>query len=383
MQTISVHPHSSLKQRSQRWLKRLIGIGLIAGIPVGAIWVANLPYPVIRRPVAKAAPMLLLPSYAQYDHNYRQAISLVEQAEQLVNAPTSAADIDLGAQKVEQAQAYLDNLPLYFLNDFPEYDYWWYRWQFSPYQFNQSRAQIGTLTAKVFQEQNAQTALQDAEEALQAGQQSYQQSQTAADRSSAIATWQAALDQFAQISNQTLAGRAAQQKLTAYERDFKDTVGLAAGNERTNAIITAAKEFASRAAVASQNPPHSVAEWRGIESLWQQAMSRLSTITADDPVAYGIAQEKLAEYSDYLRQTELRREQEANSVRSFQQAQQSITRLQNYSFQSHAERGRVISQLQEIINQLEQVDDGTTVYLEAQANLLHARNKLQEIKAQQ
>ncbi|MEH2281838.1 MAG: hypothetical protein V7K90_11010 [Nostoc sp.] len=42
---------------------RLIWIAILLGIPVGVIWVANQPYPVIRRPVMLHAPFLLLPSY--------------------------------------------------------------------------------------------------------------------------------------------------------------------------------------------------------------------------------------------------------------------------------------------------------------------------------
>ena len=41
----------------------------------GLIWFVNLPYPMIRRPVASVAPMLLLPSYLSMDRNYREAIA--------------------------------------------------------------------------------------------------------------------------------------------------------------------------------------------------------------------------------------------------------------------------------------------------------------------
>lgn len=42
--------------------KRLFWTGLLLGVPAGIIYVANLPYPVIRQPVSKIAPILLLPS---------------------------------------------------------------------------------------------------------------------------------------------------------------------------------------------------------------------------------------------------------------------------------------------------------------------------------
>ncbi len=95
---------------SSLWLipKVAIGLGGLAGL----IWLLNLPYPMIRRPVAKTAPILLLPSYLSMDSNYRQAIAKVEQADQLVNQATSLADLKLGQEKVTQAQKHLDALPV-------------------------------------------------------------------------------------------------------------------------------------------------------------------------------------------------------------------------------------------------------------------------------
>jgi hypothetical protein len=48
---------------------------VLLGIPAGMVWFVNLPYPIIRRPVAEAAPILLLPSYISMDNHYRQAIA--------------------------------------------------------------------------------------------------------------------------------------------------------------------------------------------------------------------------------------------------------------------------------------------------------------------
>ncbi|MFM8294833.1 MAG: hypothetical protein ACKN9E_09835 [Microcystaceae cyanobacterium] len=81
----------------------------------GLVWLVNLPYPMVRRPVARVAPILLLPSYLSMDRNYREAIAHGEQADQLVNNATSEKDIDLGAEKVKLAQANLDQLPVWFL----------------------------------------------------------------------------------------------------------------------------------------------------------------------------------------------------------------------------------------------------------------------------
>jgi hypothetical protein len=75
----------------------------------GVIWLVNLPYPMIRWPVARTAPILLLPSYMSMDYHYRQAIAQVEQADQLINKATSSADFELGAKKVESAQQLLQS----------------------------------------------------------------------------------------------------------------------------------------------------------------------------------------------------------------------------------------------------------------------------------
>src|SRR3712207_2593115 len=91
-------------------------------------------------------------SYMNMDSHYRQAIASVEQAQQLIENPTSAADLNLGEQKVKEAQKHLDALPIGFLNDWPEYRYWWYDSRFSIYGFNSARSKIGQLGAKVFQE---------------------------------------------------------------------------------------------------------------------------------------------------------------------------------------------------------------------------------------
>lgn len=81
---------------------------------MGALWVINLPYPMIRWPIAKTAPILLLPSFMSMDYHYRGAINSVEQADQLINKATSLADIERGVEKIKEGQKHLDNLPVWF-----------------------------------------------------------------------------------------------------------------------------------------------------------------------------------------------------------------------------------------------------------------------------
>ncbi len=103
--------------RPAKWV-----VGLTAGVAalVGGIWFVNLPYPMVRWPVSKVAPMLLLPSFMRMDHNYRQTIIYTEQADQLINNATSAADFELGADKSAQAQKHLDQLPVCYLGYYPQ-----------------------------------------------------------------------------------------------------------------------------------------------------------------------------------------------------------------------------------------------------------------------
>ena len=364
-------------------LSKLIWMAILLGIPVGVVWVANLPYSIIRRPVAGTAPILLLPSYVSMDTNYREAIASVEQAEQLIEKATSPADLNLGEQKVNKAQKNLNALPIDFLNEYPEYRYWWYDSRFSIYGFNAARTKVGQLEAKVFQEKNAQTLLTDNEQGLNTAKEQYQQASTPTDKQAAIASWRSALDQLEQVPGQTLAGKTIQKKLNAYQRDFKEIVGLAAGNERVSTLIEGARQFSWQAAKAGQNPPHSVAEWQQIETLWQQAISRLEQVSKQDLTGYAEAQKLLAEYSKNLGQVKIRRQAESDSVKALEQSKNKIERLlllASTPTTAQSVHRNTISQLQGIINELEKVQNGTTAYLKAQELLLQAKNKLNQVQ---
>jgi hypothetical protein len=378
------YPHKQpvSKKAKRGILGKMIGMAILLGIPVGVVWVANLPYPLMRRSVAKTAPMLLLPSYMDMESNYRQAIASVEQAEQLIENATSPADLDLGEQKVKAAQKNLDALPIGFLNDWPEYKYWWYDWRFNVYTFNSARQKIGQLDAKVFQEKNAQTLLTDSEQALAKAKQQYQQASTPQDKQAAISAWRSAINQLEQVPSVTLAGKTAQTQLENYQQDFKEIVGLAASNERISTFIEAARRFSWEAAKAGQNPPHTVTEWEQVENLWEQAIAQLKEIPSDDLAGYAQAQKLLAQYNTNLGQVKIRKQAEQDSEESLQQAQSKIQQLLA-SIPADAQsvnRNYTISQIQGIINELEQVQNGTTSYLKAQELLLSAKNKLKQFQ---
>ncbi|NEO26930.1 MAG: hypothetical protein F6K03_08550, partial [Kamptonema sp. SIO4C4] len=271
-------------------------IGVVGA--VGAIWVANLPYPPIRRPVSQVAPIVLLPSFFSMDQNYRGAIAKVEQADQLINQATSAADIELGTEKVTQAQNHLDALPVWFLGYEPKTycTLFGCSWRFTVDEFATARKQVGRMEAKAFQEKNALTKRQEAETALSQAKQDYQAASTEEGKQTAIAQWQTAIDQFAQLPPQTFAGKSAQQKLPAYQRDFQKVAGVAANTQTTSTFVSAAKAYAMQAAELSQNPPHPASKWQEIILLWEEAIRQLRQVNPDNREGYVEAQQLIAQY---------------------------------------------------------------------------------------
>lgn len=358
---------------------KIIWVGVFLGAGAGIIWLANLPVPIIRKPIADKLPILLMPSFSSMDYNYRQAIALVEQSDQLVNKATAVADFDLGETKAKQAQKHLDALPVWFLGYYPETycSFFGCTWRFSVDEFQAARKSIGRMEAQIFQQKNAFTQLGEAEQNLNTAKQQYQQAKNAADRQKASINWQSAIDQLNQIPPETLAGETARKKLQAAERDFQAMGGVATGSVRADNLIEAAKEFAFSAAVASQKPPHSAETWQKIADLWQQSIERLSQIPFDNP-GYLDAQTKLAEYQNNLGSTQIRLKAEKESVAALNQAKSLFAKFQTNLNSINQNPGYALGYLQEIINTLESVKPGTTVYPEAQKWLQSARKKQQE-----
>ncbi|MGI2904147.1 hypothetical protein [Tolypothrix sp. VBCCA 56010] len=400
----------------------------------GVIWVVNLPFPMIRRPVAEKAPILLLPSFMSIDYHYRGAINAVEQADQLVNKATSLADIDRGAGKVKEAQKHLDNLPVWFLGYYPQTYCGLFacRWNFTLDEFEQARQQVARMDAKVFQEKNAFGSLNKGEQTLEGAKQQYQQAKNASEREKAIASWQAAIDSLEQLPNVTLSAETAEIKLKAYKRDFENArIGtfIAAAQEfdieaeqtkqkqpqaaselwqqainrlseipqenpryleaqklltsyrikiasvvdpRSGTLIESAKQFAFAAAKASQNPPHSAIEWKQVENLWEKAIAQLESIRVEEP-GYLEAQKLLATYQSNVGivQTRFSAEQESQEILKAANRQ-----IQNLIASPPSDRNVFKAEMQGIINQLRTIKPGTTAYAEAQQLLAAAYKKL-------
>lgn len=411
---------------------------LMAGT-AGVVWVVNLPYPMIRKPVAQVAPILLLPSFMSMDHHYRGAIDSLEQADQLVSRATSTADIELGGEKVKAAKKHLENLPVWFLGYYPQRycSLFSCSWQFTLDEFEQARKRVARLDAVVFQDKNALIPLNEAKKALLAAKLQYEQATNTKDRESAIASWQIAIDQLEEISQQTLAGKTAQTQLTAYKRDFDNArIGnfIAAAQEfdleaqkvqptksqaaselwlqainrleqvpndnpryldaqkliaayqvkqktvvdtRSGTYVEGAKQFALAAAKASQNPPHTALEWEQIGNLWEKAIRQLENIQVQEP-SYVEAQKLLAQYQTNLGIINNRRQIESDSQEILNQANKEIQRL---IASTPADNNEIKAEIHGIITQLNSVKSGTTAYPEAKRLLTLANNKLKQLQA--
>ena len=354
----------------------------VAGVIGGVVWIVNLPYPMIRRPVAKHAPMLLLPSYMSMDYNYRKAIANVEQADQLVNNATSLNDFELGEEKVKIAQKNLDALPVWFLGYEPQRycTFFSCSWKFTLDEFKAARTRVGRMEATIFQQKNALIKLETLTNTLEEAKQGYQNATTATERQAQLSAWQGAIDELQVLPKQTLAANIAQTQLNAYQRDYREVSTIVAGKNRSNTLIVAAREFAMQAAQLSQNPPHPATTWKECEKLWQLAIERLQSVSVNDP-GYLDAQKSLASYQSNLAVIKIRRQSEVDSVQAFEQAQrqkqQFLASIPQDADDFNSSRGK--SQLQGIVNQLKKVKSGTTVYEEAQILLKYAENKLKQL----
>jgi cell division septum initiation protein DivIVA len=216
---------------------RTLAVGLAATVVggagiVGFVALANLPYPMIRRPIAEHAPILLLPSFLSMDKNYREAIALVEQSDQLVNQATSAADLELGQEKVTQAQHHLDQLPVWFLGYYPQRycTFFGCSWNFTYDEFETARKAIGRMDVVLFQEKNAHDELEEVLGELQSARSQYREAATYQGAQNALDTWQAAIDRLHLIPSQTLAGELARTHMTAANRDLQQAQRSLNGN---------------------------------------------------------------------------------------------------------------------------------------------------------
>ena len=358
------------------WLPK-IALGL--GTVVGAIWVLNLPYPMIRRPVAKTAPIILLPSYLKMDRNYRGAVARVEQADQLVNRATSLADLQLGQEKVDLAQKNLDALPVWFLGYEPQMyrTFFSFGWKFTLDEFEAARAKVGRMDARIFQEINAYTKFEQAKNEIEQAKQKYQQAEDNAVKQQVVSAWQAGIDKLNQLPKGTVAKEQANASYEAYIRDFRQISGLIAGNNRTNKVIAVAQQFHNQAMSSCAYPPHSANRWQECINLLGRAVKMLSKVTLEDD-GFLETQTLQATYEAELGEMRIRQQEEASSQTAYNSAQQMITDLPKSV--NEYNRDRVAKDILRIIDRLEKVKPQTTIHADAIIMTNFANKKLQQLR---
>ncbi|PZU96122.1 MAG: hypothetical protein DCE90_10245 [Pseudanabaena sp.] len=372
-----VQPKNTLKKLGNR----LLWTGILVGVPVGIIYVVNLPYPVIRQPVAKVAPILLLPSNMAIDANYKKGQATIEESRQLIEAPTSAADLDRGELKLKEGKLALDSIPAWYIAEWADYSRgysWGYDWRFTPANLQATRIKAGQLEAKVFQEKNAQIALTDAEKDMEIAKAVFQKATKPVDKKVAVQGWRSAIDRLEQIPEQTLAGRKAQQLASNASRDLQELGGFAAGSQKVVALISGAEEFAKKATESGRNPPHSSDRWSQTAAMWQEAIDRLEAIPTEELQGYTEIQKKLASYRANLSEVKIRLTNENESVQALDRVNQKLSNLwaslpkDSKDLNPNQVKGRFL----EISADLDKVKSGTTVYLKAQEIKLEVRNQL-------
>lgn len=360
-----------------RWL---LGLGFGTAAAAGFVWFVNLPYPMVRWPVAENAPMLLLPSFMRMDHSYRQAIIYTEQADQLINSATSSADIELGAEKAAEAQKYLDRLPVWFLDYYPKLycRLFGCSWRFTLDEFREARELIGRMDAQVFQEENAFELLEENTLVVDTALNRYESFQTPAERQGALAMAQDGIDKLDQIPTETLAGRQAQKRIEAYRRDHSILAGATATASRSDSLVEVAKGYASQAVQIAQNPPHGVSVWSQAESQWQEAIRTLERVPEDSP-SYVAAQALRAEYLANKGAIATRKQQEKEAVALVNRVRDRAVQLTAQA--ERRDRQGVLTGLTQVIQQLDNVPAGTTVTAEAQQLRRQAQAQLQQLQS--
>jgi hypothetical protein len=143
-------------------------------------------------------------------------------------------------------------------------------------------------------------------------------------------------------------------------------------------IVRLGLERTNEADNKSQNPPHSVAEWREIERLRQNAISNLQQIPSDSP-SYPLAQAKIKESRSNLAsiKAELAIAQKAENF--FQQGQEKarVAKALQGIAQSPNEWQKVKATWQESLAQFQKIDKGTAAEKEAQKLITNAKKQLE------
>ncbi|MGF1493985.1 MAG: hypothetical protein ACFBSC_16330 [Microcoleaceae cyanobacterium] len=353
----------------------LWGGTILCGIG-GLVWLVNLPIPLVQNFTHQNAPLLLLPSYLTTDRLYSKAAQSLIQIEQQLLAAKDERVISDSEVKLKAAKASLDKLPKRFLGRRPDQycSIVQCRWDFTVQEYEAAQSQLQKLQAKISQEKEAQSKLNQAQAALEKAQQQYQQPDPSVTRKTAFISWQTALEQLKQVPPQSIAGQAAQQQFQTANQQLQTEVQDIVQSQQTGLILAIAQQYAAKAAGAAQSPPHPVAQWDKAIGFWQAAIQQLeqvSDVIPEDDPNYSTIQAKLQEYRSNLEVLQTRRQEEQNSVEILKQAKQMIQEWRKLAHSKDPSLRSLRYRLGQVIDKLEGVAAGTTVYAETQ-DLLRA-----------
>ena len=371
----------------KKWGNKLVVTGLCVGIPLGLLWVVNLPYPAIRRPIHNRFPLLLLPSQIYIDNNYKQSVRFVKQGQQLVDSATSLEDILLGEQSLIKAQKYLDGIPFMPLEELNQHNQGFYGNRgfyvsFSHFDMQRLRGDVGKLEAKIFQEKTAHNLVTESLSSIDNAKNQYQQLDNEAEKKEAIKEWRSAINKLTEIPASTVARKNLDAKYNNILNDFKVEVGEVYVDEQLDTFIATAQQFSRQAISLANNPPHIDAKWEEVERFWQMAIAELELVSKDDLQAYSQSKKLIAEYSANVAKIRLRKQAEQKSVLAFNNAQQQVQRLlkNTPATPESLNVNKTIADLQNIVNELNKVETDTTVYQQSQNLKVFANNKIQELQ---
>ncbi|HEY9689560.1 MAG TPA: hypothetical protein V6D46_06160, partial [Coleofasciculaceae cyanobacterium] len=222
---------------------------------------------------------------------------------------------------------------------------------------------------------NAQALLNQALEAITTARQQHKAAPDATAKNVALGAWQTGIDRLREIPRETLAGKQAQPKLDAADRDFEAATGMAAGQQQVGGLMAGAKEYGFRAALAAQKPPHPVEQWRTVQNLWREALGLLQQIRVDDP-NFVEAQRLRAEYTQNLQIAIQREALEEQSAAHLRQADEAIAQWRTLAA-ADPSNPRLLGAIQTIENNLERVHPSSTAYAKADQLRQFANQALQ------
>jgi hypothetical protein len=148
----------------------------------------------------------------------------------------------------------------------------------------------------------------------------------------------------------------AQELIASYQKQDRSLDTLLQGLEGGKAATSKA-----------QNPPHTVSEWKEIQQLWQEAIAKLQQVPPDSN-AYSLASTKLKEYQVNLalaNQQAIGEEQAQKYLETAKEEAGVAKALQGIA-RSAAQWQQVQTGWQSSVSQLQQIEQRTTAYEQAQ-----------------